>query len=386
MGAMRRRGGCGPLVEVVSVGNATHPSQILTGLLLLEQQDEISLTWPGTHRLAGRSRVLNMLAACPDPHVAVLVEGKLVYFDLHDSGQLVWPLVGEADSYFKRSYKPSLARQHPSVEPLGLYFEVTVPELRRFEWRRIQRSHSLRERIAALVYIAMSTLGLGRQRWFRPTPESMHAPPTQRTFDRAIFMCRLWDPAEHPGLDPADAADRETVNEFRVRCIRALRDHLGPRFVGGLQHTPYAAKHYPDVLLACAGDGAKYRYLELLREIDVGVATTGLHGSIGGKFSEYVAFSKAIVSEPLQYAVPGDFRSGVNYLGYRTVDECVSSVSSLLRDASKLRRMQLANYRYFHRSMRPDALVRRCILRALERDTLGKAATVDPPREYALSA
>lgn len=42
----------------------------------------------------------------------------------------------------------------------------------------------------------------------------------------------------------------------------------------------------------------------MVKESDICITTTGLHRSIGWKFAEYIAASKAIVTEKLNYS-PG---------------------------------------------------------------------------------
>jgi hypothetical protein len=60
----------------------------------------------------------------------------------------------------------------------------------------------------------------------------------------------------------------------------------------------------------------------LLRDYPICVATTGLHGSIEWKMAEYIAVSKAIVSEELNYSVSADFARGKNCLDFTTPEEC----------------------------------------------------------------
>jgi hypothetical protein len=76
----------------------------------------------------------------------------------------------------------------------------------------------------------------------------------------------------------------------------------------------------------------KRHYLELVRSHAVCIATTGLHGSTGWKFSEYVAAARGIVTEPLRYEVPGDFKSEQNYLEFTNEDELIAGISDLVRN------------------------------------------------------
>jgi hypothetical protein len=94
------------------------------------------------------------------------------------------------------------------------------------------------------------------------------------------------------------------------------------------------------------------------------VATTGLHGSIGGKFAEYVCLSKAILSEKLQYAVPGDLREGRNYLEFTTADECVEQAWRLFSDRALRNRLMCNNARYYNAWLRPDMLILNSLLTA----------------------
>ena len=88
------------------------------------------------------------------------------------------------------------------------------------------------------------------------------------------------------------------------------------------------------------------------------VASAGLHGSTGGKFGEYAAAGRAIVSEPLRYTVPGPFAAGENYLEYTTPEECVEQVRFLLAHPEKIRAMQENNRAYTRDWLTPERLIR----------------------------
>jgi hypothetical protein len=174
-------------------------------------------------------------------------------------------------------------------------------------------------------------------------------------------MSRPYDPFEVPGLPRDQIAQIEQLNEMRAGCIRSLRKEFGPRFHGGFEHTEYAVRKYGDALAGRASDTRKNSYLRLLRDYPIGVATTGLHGSIGWKLAEYVATSRAIVTEPLRSLVPGPFDCPVNYLTFRTSAECVERVAGLLEDREARERMMDANRVYYHEWLRPDSLVKRTL-------------------------
>ena len=91
------------------------------------------------------------------------------------------------------------------------------------------------------------------------------------------------------------------------------------------------------------------------------MATTGLHGSIGWKMAEYVAASRAIVSEPLRYPVPGGFAPGRNFLEFDSLESFVAAIERLLTDATLREDIRRANWEYYLRWVRPDAQVMRTL-------------------------
>ena len=130
-------------------------------------------------------------------------------------------------------------------------------------------------------------------------------------------------------------------------------------------HTDYAVKHYGDLLIEDPTLTSKRRYLQHLRKFPVCITTTGLHGSIGWKLGEYVAFSKAIVTEALHYQVPGKFEDDVNFVTFDTPQACVAAAAKLCEEHDRRRQMMIANWRYYHHYVRPDALVLNSLARAL---------------------
>ena len=109
-------------------------------------------------------------------------------------------------------------------------------------------------------------------------------------------------------------------------------------------------------------------YLSTLKEYPICVATTGLHDSIGWKLAEYVAHSKAIVSEKLHYDLPGSFREGENYLEFASSDSCLSQVGTLMSDTVKRNDMMLRNHAYYASHVNPEALVLNTLLIALSKE------------------
>ena len=176
---------------------------------------------------------------------------------------------------------------------------------------------------------------------------------------KILFMARLWDPdGDFAGQLTEDMrAERDEINRVRAACIRRLRREFGDRFFGGITPSPFAVRAYGDVVLDTPQLSRKNAYLAFMKQFDIQIATMGLHSYTGWKFAEYLAASKAIVSETLRYENAGDLREGAHYLAFGDEDACVRQVASLLDDDARTRMMQ-ANHAYAEKYLRCDAFVR----------------------------
>jgi hypothetical protein len=304
-------------------------------------------------------------AAHPSPTImeAMIANGVTIAYDLEDGYIIDWPsrdrYLQRIDLCFKRSYCADHHASSPNAEkfrPLGLVYDVTM------------RHPSLRRHRPGLLPSATSTMKrlLGREvvpYWWR-----FEDVPRYAERPSVLFSARLWDPEGEKGECIGDRqlarADREPLNEMRVECIRRLRKELGPAFVGGLVPTRYARERFPDCIVSTALT-KKASFLKLIHQSDVCVATRGLFGSNGFKLGEYVAASRAVVSERLVYSVPDGFEEKRNYLAFDTPDQCVEQVMALVADPDRSYAMQVSNYSYYHRFVRPDRMVLNTLLEAL---------------------
>lgn len=293
--------------------------------------------------------------------------GATIGFDTSDTARICKAEYEECDSYFKRSLAPSAAANFKKLHALGLNYLVYDDSVDLSHAARTLRCPaSLADRLRSLgVALAVDQL-LPFTRFHQERVTAMSARPrVPQASDRVkvLFSVRLWDPSE-VSSDSAKE-DREKVNAGRIQLVRRLKDEFGDRYVGGISEDSYSATIAPDLLVP-RGFHRKRSYLESLRSSDIVVATTGLHGSIGWKFGEYVAFSKPIVTERLNYLVPGRFADGVNYLSYDSIDECVEKVRRLADDVASRFLMSQANERYYFHHLIPEQMLMRAILRANE--------------------
>ncbi len=339
---------------VISQAEAPHLTQIHTGLSMLARSGRVRVRYAfGDHVWGGR------LLSRRDPPLCglyvLLNQRVLVHYDLRDGAELDERALAVADLYFKRSYSLAstpLAHQH-KVLPWGLNYEVhpDVPSAHERQRLLAHKAWSMQFfRSSAQLVSQWSGYPLS----YVPELAKMCAPPVPQAPARALFMVRAWDPEQDKDLSPAVRADRHAVNEMRAECVRLLKKTFGERFTGGFAHTDYAIKHYKDVLLSHPEWAKKGRYLDLIKTHPICIATAGLHASVGWKFGEYVAFSKAIVSEQLQFAPPEGFAQGQNYLAFSTPEGCVNATESLMSDAALRTSLMTHNHAYYLQHLKPD--------------------------------
>lgn len=231
-----------------------------------------------------------------------------------------------ADYYFKRSFNREVEESAPDgcrVLPLGLNYSIQSG------LQHVTRRDVLR-------------------------CEDLECLPVSSKEPRILFMARLWDPDKTEGEHMKE--ERMQLNKARIACILACKKAFGKRFSGGLADDDFSRVLAPELILP-KDITMKERYIQNLRDHDICIATTGLHNSIGWKFAEYVASSRAIVSEPLQYEVPGNLEPNKNYLEFRDEEGLVQAISSLLDNPEKLQEMMYRNHQYYNEYLRPEKLV-----------------------------
>lgn len=326
------------LMEVVPLSLLSHNAQIAAGFRMLRKQSWNIKICTGSDYPSGNTAL-----------VRVTYLGKTIFYDLWDGyhvpDEMRWALA-QADFYFKRSFSPEKNQELfpeycQKIYPLGFNYHVTCPGTPFAEPMWKAAAKQLLGRVPDRYYTSDK---------FEGTAVSPTGMP------KILFLTRLWDDRE-PGLPEPVRQERIRLNRTRIDIIRALKQRFGDQFTGGLNDTPLSRKLAPDLIVSPALTERK-RYLRTLHAHDICIASTGLHESIGWKTGEYVAAAKAIVSEPLCYQVPGEFREGIHYLPFTTTEECLAAVQTLLAEPYKLFAMKKANEIYYSRYLRPDVLVK----------------------------
>lgn len=334
--------------------SSPHLSQIYDGFQKLAKAGVISLSVKPT---SGDETKPLLVVRINDKHTVVYdtldglnwldnvsLQENLSYFKNHV----------KADYYFKRSFNSLVSDNAPEacyVHPLGLNYsfspEGKFPMSAKESVLHALKSSSLMKRF----YTKLSF-----------SSKDFEYYPVLPKEKKIVFLARLWNPddVEAPHL----REERERINKNRIDCIRACREEFGDRFIGGVQDDVYSRRYAPDFIVPFSLT-RREAFLRVVKESAICVATTGLHDSIGWKFGEYVAASRAIISEPLKYELPGDFIEGENYLSYKDKDELVELLKGLLSDERALLTMMHKNFRYYNDFLRPDMLVLNTLLRII---------------------
>ena len=347
---------------IYAYGTLLHLSQIYTGFSLLAMKGDISLTQQLNRYTFKGKELLGHL----QPHATyglfcVLDDERVLFYDVRDGSDLSDEVLEIVDAYFKRSYVAAVVpdRHKSKVFPLGLNYEVYAGMRDRYEFQRfILRGHVLDRFPVEMMRCIAQLCSLS----FLPTVSKMHSLPMPDQEPRVLFIARAWDPDnDPPGLSVKEKSERGRINEMRAQCIELLRKELGCFFYGGFVQSDYACRNFKELLLENASVSGKKNYIALLKEYPICIATTGLHGSIGWKMGEYVAFAKAIVSERLNCEVPCGFEKELNYLEFDTAEVCLKQTMKLVQNRQIRHKIMFNNRLYFEKCLRPDKLVLRTL-------------------------
>ncbi len=294
-------------------------------------------------------------------------ESRRVVWEFYDrSDRLADSGLGFAEVYFKRQMAPATRAlpQAAGVRPLGLTvpgfslgaFRLVAAALRRtLSSREIRRHRSG----PALVRECLSQL----VDWARaPHPDSALRRSTDSKEARIVFQPRLW---AQSGDRPEPAY--EEANADRIRLVGELRSAFPGEDRIGLVHGAAADQLAPSLRLARRVSMEEHR--RQLRGSTIAVNCTGLSGSVGWKFAEYLAAGTAVVSPPIETILPEPIQPEVHYLPYTTAEECVAQCRRLMDEPGLAARMGETNRSYYLRWVHPPAHVRSLFQRAFDPET-----------------
>jgi hypothetical protein len=344
-----------------------HIQQLYTGFRLLHRSGFLRLSQEMRRTPISYRNDAAHLKGAGHAHLDARLGKLRLHFDTHDASELALGELEDCDFYFKRSYLPEIAQSLPpnqrnKVFPLGLNYRVLPGVADTFA---VRRALSMTGLSSATLSACKQALDTNNRFGFQPRLPQMEAPPALRADPNVLFFVAAYDPYDDPTRSQEKIDDRIVINETRARCLRLLKDALGPRFTGGFSHSRFTTEHFPD-LLAPAGATSQPEYLRTLQSFPICVASTGLHGSTGWKLAEYVAFSKAILSERPVYDTPGSFAPGRNYIEFSSPEECLNGAVRLIEDMALRQQLMQSNAAYYRDFLRPDSLVRNALTTALD--------------------
>ena len=263
--------------------------------------------------------------------VLVKYDGRTILFDMSDSPELV-DVEDDISTYYKRSYVKNDSYDIHSypVLPFGFNYGVTnnlfsLNRISAFGFDKVYTARSL-PILNRLTNLSYSHIYYKR----------MHDIPRDNG-GTILFLTRLWDPATVSSEEKKTF--RKHLNAVRIETVKNLKQKFKGRLIAGIANTPLACKLCPELIVP-SNISSKGNYIKSLRNADICVATNGLENTLGWRIAEYVAFSKAVVSEPFHITVP-NWNEGQHYLLFDT--DLNEKIDALLYNKNYLQ-MQQQNY------------------------------------------
>jgi len=286
------------------------------------------------------------------PFLKCIIEGKKIVFEMHDG---IHYLAKEAyswcDFYFKRSTTTALITNNPKIIPWGLNFYIT--SVHDFSFKRSLLKNDLKTAattffrsnfLLSKLFNIKSGAHTGSIKYFDNKPVLSKHP-------MIVFSPRLWEPERVEGYKKED---RLRLNNERIECVRNLKKYFPEYYNGGIENTAYALKVCPDLILPLH-ETHKKNYIKNLKQASIGIATPGLVESIGWKFSEYMIFSKAIVSNDISnYLLHAPVYHRTNYMAYTSPNNFLHFTEQLIKDEDLRFTMMQKNYEYTQRYLHPE--------------------------------
>lgn len=334
-----------------------HSSQIYTGIHRLNCQRKLDVEYVAGQK-ASKHIDISGFDIDQLPGVLVSVNSKLVFFDLLDSCQIESEILVAVDFYLKRSYART-GYTSKKIIPLGLNFEIYNHYPYWFEiYRFLSLNYKQQKSFKSRLSVILDSVGIG----FMPRIKNFEDSYTDDVGDNILFMARTWDPHEAgTNLSLAEQEDRYKINSERAELIKRLKSEFGKKFIGGFSQTSHSLKEFPNQVMPDNSLARKKNYLNLVKDVTICIATTGLHGSIGWKMAEYVALGRAIVSEKNEIFIPYGFEEEKNYLQFNSNSHCVEQIFRLTQDRSMKTLLMNNNTQYYKDYLMPEKIIENVI-------------------------
>jgi hypothetical protein len=349
-----------PKIKCKLITNSTSRflQQIYTGFFLLYKNGLIDFKQEFNHKKEKKPNNAHQIRVIVDDRIRL-------HYDMIDGCGINNKDLEASHYYFKRSYSSkyisTFGNRQKRIFPFGLNYELHPSHFDKFALKRNLLLQKGFRKITGIINIFDIQSKLN----YKPRINNMQSLPDYHAKPKIIFMVKAFDPYDDADRPENKIDERIKINETRAKCIKMLRDEFGKNFYGGFYHSKFSKQNYSGLLIPDIRNSIKKKYINLLKQYPICIANSGLHGSIGWKFAEYIAFSKAIIAEKMNYEVTGSLEEGQNYLEFQTPEDCLENVLKLFKSEELRHYLMTNNAKYYHAYLRPDALILKTLLIAL---------------------
>jgi len=342
-------------IEVIS--NSNHIQQVYCGLEELARRNVIHIEQTfDTNSDTFISNIKNVPAAQSSRVKLTFNHSIKVFIDLDDNEHINEEGLLWCRYYYKRSFnKTSHSKISNRIQAFGLNYMVkpNFPSIQSL--LRIWHMSVGKERLKGLI----RELDIFNWVSYQPLLKDLFCLPQNKLNFKILFICRLWEPTQDDYFSQSEqqVADRISINQMRVSCLKILKREFGEQFVGGLVPTAYAMKNHKELVFVNKELTNKKNYLNFLKDFSICISTAGLSNSTGWKFAEYLAFSKGIVSEKLHFDSGKGLEKNKHYFEFNSPEECVFYVKKLRNNHQLLNEMQHNNRKYYQEHLHPEQLM-----------------------------
>ena len=306
-------------------------------------------------------------------YLEIYIENKHVLLDLHDGDLIDDKYFEKYDMVFKRSIDPAVLskRAEPNKFKLyGLNYFTTCSGNPYYSPNFINlcKFFSSKEAFLRLTRNLLNKFGgvlpLNRQTVDLIDDSYFDYYPTQKTND-ILFLTRLWFPydkynteekmqaafIQHPELFKTYKLDL-----LRISVIEYLNSQSAFKSVAGISYTSNLLPKHKKLVLNDTVTQRK-NFISLARSSKICVTTTGLWGSVGWKFGEFIHLGCVVLTETNVHMVKENLIEEENYFEFNNLDEFKNKVNTLLTDSKLLDKVSDNNVLYTCKHLKPDCLM-----------------------------
>jgi len=346
---------CPPKCKLTFYSNVHHHRQLLAGFKILNNEGIIKLVGINFEKDWKNNKEAIISTVKKGSLLKAEINQKTIIYDMHDSSEINKEARANSDLYIKRSYCAIKHQYDETIQPLGLYINAIDKS---FDIDRAKLMYKFANGSGRIIGILNSLTGRDYPTYsYLEKSFSPYEPP------KVLFLTRLWAPTDAENKNQKE--EREIINENRSRCVLSLREQLGTKFFGGIIPDDYSRAFCPEAILDDLRITKRRNYLKFLRKFPICISTLGLHGSTGAKFSEYIAFGKAIISEKFAHDYPPNLIKGTHFLEYKNIDECALLANQLIDDHSLRKKLMFNAKLYYNQELKPDFQVLKSICHIL---------------------